>query len=331
MRLRALGFRAPTLQSLDALASNTTQLADSIELSYGANMQTMQFAGRQQAFRPFANLLVAPDARYSHRLSLYDVRSEYRGTCKGYDTALPDFDAGQIHASRSSMDEVRWKMLLTRSSRYRSALARTTSRSQPSPIGSTTQNSPGLEMCEDPRGMVLPDLVSGTFSYNGGNFSTNGMRIVFERKLPHDVTATLDYAFGGVLDLNGENISWTQVRCTVKRTRIACDDREGDGNASGCAYALDGFLPLDERFGPDAGGYVQCLAWGSGSILKHLCPPTSAADEVHSGQNGSRSGRSQSSGARLHSCDEPGRWHGLPCAVCPDQSAAASHSPSKIS
>ena len=38
------------------------------------------------------------------------------------------------------------------------------------------------------------------------------MRIVFERKLPHDVTAPLDYAFGGVLDLNGQNISWNEVR-----------------------------------------------------------------------------------------------------------------------
>jgi hypothetical protein len=69
----------------------------------------------------------------------------------------------------------------------------------------------GVGEVDDSSGNVLPDILSGTFSYNGGNFSSNGMRIVFERKLPHNVTATMDYAFGGVLDLSGQNIAWSDV------------------------------------------------------------------------------------------------------------------------
>ena len=206
----ALGFRAPTLQSLDALASNTTQLADSIELSYGANMQTVQFAGRQQAFRPFANLSwhLTPGTVIAYR---YTTSVPNSRNLQGYDTALPDFDAGDPRVTL-----VNGRGTLEDASHQEFAVSQRIGKNniQVAAFTDRIDNAEltGLGNVDDPRGMVLPDLVSGTFSYNGGNFSTNGMRIVFQRKLPHDVTATLDYAFGGVLDLNGENISWTQVR-----------------------------------------------------------------------------------------------------------------------
>jgi hypothetical protein len=51
-------------------------------------------------------------------------------------------------------------------------------------------------------GEVLPDIYSGTFTYQGSDLSTRGMRAVLQRKISADLTATLDYAFGGVLDLS---------------------------------------------------------------------------------------------------------------------------------
>jgi hypothetical protein len=50
-------------------------------------------------------------------------------------------------------------------------------------------------------GFLLPDISSGTFSYAGKNLDTNGLRLVLQRKVSADLTATLDYSFGGVLDL----------------------------------------------------------------------------------------------------------------------------------
>ena len=50
-------------------------------------------------------------------------------------------------------------------------------------------------------GFLLPDIYSGTFSYAGGTLDTHGLRVVLERKVCSDLTATLDYAYGGVLDL----------------------------------------------------------------------------------------------------------------------------------
>ena len=43
-------------------------------------------------------------------------------------------------------------------------------------------------------GDVLPDVYSGTFSYNGGELNVQGVRFVFQRKLTNDITGTLDYA-----------------------------------------------------------------------------------------------------------------------------------------
>jgi hypothetical protein len=56
-------------------------------------------------------------------------------------------------------------------------------------------------------GFLLPDASSGTFSYTGRTLDTNGMRVVLQRKVSADLTATLDYAFGGVLDLTRPDVS----------------------------------------------------------------------------------------------------------------------------
>ncbi len=50
-------------------------------------------------------------------------------------------------------------------------------------------------------GFLLPDVYSGTFSYAGKTLDSNGLRVVLQHKFSADLTATLDYAFGGVLDL----------------------------------------------------------------------------------------------------------------------------------
>jgi hypothetical protein len=61
-------------------------------------------------------------------------------------------------------------------------------------------------------GDVLPDVYSGTFSYQGNDFSTGGMRVVLQRKLMSDLTATLDYGYGGVLDLSRPDVQLQDAR-----------------------------------------------------------------------------------------------------------------------
>src|SRR5207245_11396032 len=73
-------------------------------------------------------------------------------------------------------------------------------------------------------GFLLPDVYSGTFSYAGNNLRTQGLRVVLQRKFSSDLTATLDYAYGGVLDLTQPNVELEEARqfiTTQKRHAVA--------------------------------------------------------------------------------------------------------------
>jgi hypothetical protein len=65
-------------------------------------------------------------------------------------------------------------------------------------------------------GEFLPDVYSGTFTYNGGDLSTQGLRVVAERRLLPDLTATLDYGYGGVLTLPVSGTSWQEARALLR-------------------------------------------------------------------------------------------------------------------
>ena len=55
-------------------------------------------------------------------------------------------------------------------------------------------------------GFLLPDISSGTFSYSGPSLDSNGLRVVLQRKFSADLTATIDYGYGGVLDLGRADV-----------------------------------------------------------------------------------------------------------------------------
>ena len=65
-------------------------------------------------------------------------------------------------------------------------------------------------------GELLPDIYSGTFSYRGNNFDTTGLRVVLQRKVRSDLTATLNYGYGGVLDLVGTDVQLGEARQSLK-------------------------------------------------------------------------------------------------------------------
>jgi hypothetical protein len=57
---------------------------------------------------------------------------------------------------------------------------------------------------------------SGTFTYQGKRLDTSGMRAVLQRKLNSDLTATLDYSYGGVLDLDSPPTSLQSARSSIR-------------------------------------------------------------------------------------------------------------------
>jgi hypothetical protein len=99
-------------------------------------------------------------------------------------------------------------------------------------------------------GDILPDVYSGTFSYNGGELQAQGLRFVFQRKLSNDVTATVDYAYGGVLDLQQPNINWNVVGSNLEH-----------GWRHSAALKLNGVIPRSRT------KWIASYRWTSGQAL----------------------------------------------------------------
>ena len=187
------------LQSVALSAGDDISIADVLELKFGSELQTIQFLGRVNAFRPYAvaDLHVSPNTvvEYQYTTSRPDMRSE-----KGFDSAPADLSETNPRVS-----------LLNFSPQIESAHHQEVSVSRR--MGSTNlqvavfsdhiENTAltGTGEVTAAGGFLLPDISSGTFSYSGPGLNANGLRVVLQRKFSADLTATLDYGYGGVLDL----------------------------------------------------------------------------------------------------------------------------------
>jgi hypothetical protein len=70
----------------------------------------------------------------------------------------------------------------------------------------------GVGEVNSANGELLPDIYSSSFTYRGKDLETRGMRLVLQHKISADLTATLDYGYGGVLDLAQRNASVSDAR-----------------------------------------------------------------------------------------------------------------------
>jgi hypothetical protein len=197
------------LQALALSAGDDFLLGDVVELKFGSELQTIQFLGHLNAFRPYASADVhlSPNTvlEYGYTTSRPDTRTE-----KGFDSAPTGLSEANPRVS-----------LLGFSPRVESAHHQEVSVSRR--IGKTNfQVATFSDHITDPAltgvgevtsatGFLLPDLSSGTFSYSGRNLDTNGVRVVLQHKFATDLTATVDYAFGGVLQLSRSDIPIQQA------------------------------------------------------------------------------------------------------------------------
>jgi len=108
----------------------------------------------------------------------------------------------------------------------------------------------GVGDIDVPTGDILPDPYSGTFSYNGGELQAQGVRFVFQRRLSNSVTATLDYDYGGVLELQQPGVNWTAVSSNLEH-----------GWRHSAALKLNGTLPRSKT------KWIASYRWTSGQTL----------------------------------------------------------------
>jgi hypothetical protein len=210
-----------TLHNLQAIALTTSDdvvLGDAMELNFGSELQTIQFMGRVTTFRPFgtADLHLSPNTVLEYRYATSEPNSRLE---RDFGLAPED---GNEAAPRVSM--VSYATTVEHAHHQELSLSHRIGRNNIQVAVYTDRISdPALtgvgEFTTD-NGNVLPDLYSGTFTYQGSDFHTQGARLVLQRQLTSRITATMEYEYGGVLDLATPSVSLANVsESTLVRKR----------------------------------------------------------------------------------------------------------------
>jgi hypothetical protein len=210
-RFAAPGTVLPSaaLEAMQLNFADTFQFGDFISVKVGSELQSIQFARRVSAWRPFGSVDVSlsPNTvlEYQYATSVPTTRdvkgydsapadlseSEPRISLKGREVALQRAHHQEISVSRR-MGANHFQLAAYRDEMKDAALTG---------ASYEFQNFPG----------ILSDVYSGTFNYNAGNLATQGIRLVGERQLGHALTANLTYSYGGVLELNGTARDWNAL------------------------------------------------------------------------------------------------------------------------
>ncbi len=205
------------LQALAFNASDDVAIGDVLELKFGSALQTIQFLGRVTAFRPYGSLdmHLSPNTvvGYEYSTSLPNTRDE-----KGFDTAPTDLSETDPRisvnnfATRLESAHHQELSLSQRLGKNNMQVAVFSDRiNNMSLLGAGEVTAAG--------GFLLPDVYSGTFTYAGDTLDTHGLRLVMQRKFCSDLTATLDYSYGGALDLTKPDVEISNARQWISTER----------------------------------------------------------------------------------------------------------------
>jgi hypothetical protein len=210
-------LRNAALQALALSAGDDFTVGDVVELKFGSELQTIQFLGRVAAFRPYgsARVHISPNTllEYDYATSLPDTRAE-----KGFDSSPLDLSESNPRVSVSD-----FATKLERAQHQEVSLSRRAGKNSlqvavfTDHVGNTALIGTGSVTAAG--GFVLPDIYSGTFAYTGATLDTPGVRVVLARKFSSDLTAALDYSYGGVLDLARPDVELEQAQQSMTTER----------------------------------------------------------------------------------------------------------------
>jgi hypothetical protein len=205
------------LQALAVAVGDDFTVGDVLELKFGSELQTIQFLGHVTAFRPYGSvdLHVSPNTvlEYDYATSLPNTRAE-----KGFDSAPADLSEADPRVSMAN-----FATRLERAHHQELNVSRRIGRNnvQVAVFSDRVANTAliGTGEVTAAGGFLLPDVYSGTFTYAGDTLNARGLRIVLERKFYSDLTAALDYAYGGVLDLAKPDVELQAARQWITTQR----------------------------------------------------------------------------------------------------------------
>jgi len=193
-----------SLQSFALSTGDDLSVGDVLELKFGSELQTIQFLGRMTAFRPYGSvdLHLSPNTVVGYE---YTTSLPNAGLAGIGDEQSSDSESADSNAADPRMSLVKFATKLERAHHQELNVSERMGRNsvQVAVFDDRVENTAVLGTGEVTAvgGFLLPDVYSGTFTYAGDTLNALGLRLVLERKLSSDLTATLDFAYGGALDL----------------------------------------------------------------------------------------------------------------------------------
>lgn len=213
------GFDAalPALEAMSVRMGDSFTLADTIGLHLGSEYQLVQFLGHASAVRPYGGLDVhlSPNTVVS-----YDFTSSEPNTMAGKGLSASASDLGEAGPRISLIER---NAVLERARHQEIAVSRRFGNTsfQVAAYSDHVSNTSltGAGHFDGPIAELLPDAESDTFTYNGGTLSTNGFRVVAEQKFSPAFAATINYSYGGVLDVSGTDMRLGAIRSYVHQEK----------------------------------------------------------------------------------------------------------------
>jgi len=203
------------LQAMSVSYADGFSIGELLDLQVASDGQTIQFLGRAvNMFRPAgtAVLHLTPDLILEYRYSTEEPNTR---ASKGFDTAPADLSE---NAPRLTM--VDGLPQVENAHHHEVSLSRRIgdNKIQVAYFNDRIKDPAllGVGYIDGGAADILPDVYSGTFSYNGGELQAQGVRVVLQHRFANGITATADYAYGGVLELERPDLSLEQVRGSLE-------------------------------------------------------------------------------------------------------------------
>jgi hypothetical protein len=203
--------------AIEMSSSDSTTIAGFIDLNYGADMHSLEFANRVIALRPHGSVDVhlSPNMLVEYRYATSEP--DTRGA-KGFDSAPADLsESGPRMALLNGQPEVE------KAAHQELSVSRRmgNTKVQVAAFFDHVRNAV-LTGAGDPSSYsddVLPDVYSGTFSYGySPGVSSTGARVVVQRKLSEDLTATVDYSTGQAIVADSA-VDWQDLARAMSTSR----------------------------------------------------------------------------------------------------------------
>jgi len=203
------------LQALSMFYVDGFSLGEVLDVQIATDASAIQFLGREvNAFRPaaVADFHLTPDVILEYR---YTTEEPNTRASKGFDTAPAD-----LSESAPRMTMVNGLPLLENAHHHEVSLSERLgdNKVQVAYFNDRVKDPALLGTGDIGTGTdnILPDVYSGTFSFNGGLLQAQGIRVVLQHRFSNGITATADYAYGGVLDLEQPYVGWNAVRSELQ-------------------------------------------------------------------------------------------------------------------